>query len=898
MTLDRSASQPPPFGGWLKRLRAQHDLTQETLAERVACSVQTIRFFETGKRRPSVEMAERLADVLEVPAEQRAHFVRQARTASMPGSIAADEDRLPVETVLPAAAPPAPLRVPLPATEMIGRRVELNALQRMLTGDGCRLVTLMGPGGMGKTRLALHAAHELAGHFAGGAVFVSLISISQAADLPSAIADAMDVTRSSAANPIAQLDALLGQASVLLVLDNFEHLLASGDLAPGDVEAVTLIEHIVQHFLSVRLLITSRERLRVAGEHVVELGGLTAPPLAGSLAGPGLDPVVGVAETAAAIEESDAVMLFLQRARQVSASFALTPANRAAVARICSLLDGMPLGIELAAAWVRTLSAAEIAAEIAQGIDFLALADRSAPARHRSMRAVFEHSWKLLVAEEQAVAMRLAVFRDGFSREAALAVAGARLPQLAGLIDKSLLRSNNAPAATSAIGAGAEAGSAVRYDIHELLRQFLGEQAHTRGEEELVNRRHAEFFTSLAERVEPKLYAGKSPVLLQQLESEQGNFRAALAWSLTNGNDPGLGLRLAGAMGRYWYLAGAWLEGREWLQMALALNAGDHSSKTRALAVGQLGELHHALSEHEKARRCLEESLTLWRAHANSQKSLSRGEAKDVDFCAEGDSQKSVDFCAEAEGGRVAWTLFQMGILASTLGESLRSEALMEESLALYRARDEQWHVAVVLRQLASGVLENGEYRRAEQLLDEAVAIFRRIKYESGMGIALNLLGWTRLEQGDPAGAIAQFLEAKAICQRSGNLPSVGWALRNLGCAYTKAGEYEEAGRSLRACLRIYRQIGFASGSIMAFEILAALAAEQGHVTEAVRWIGVADALRRVTGEPRRLLEEEMYHRRTLELTQAALSKHAWQAAWAEGASLPLEEAIALALAP
>ncbi len=410
-----------PFSRWLKKLRAQHDLTQEALAELAYCSVQTIRFFESGKRRPSLEMAERLAEVLAVPAEQQSQFIKLARTA-LNAAEESGKGSLPTQSAAVATsepAPPAAPRLPLPATLLIGRQPEAVRLQQLLRDEGHRLVTLVGPGGIGKTRLALHMAHSLEEHFANGAIFVPLVTLSHSVELPSAIAGAMNKSLAADSSTTAQLDALLSAQSLLLVLDNFEQLLAL------DGDAITeLIEHILQHLPGVTLLVTSRERLRLAGERILELGGLAVPR----------------AEQIEDVATSDAVILFLQRARQVSPSFALTPADHAAIARLCTLLSGMPLGIELAAAWMRTLTPQEIATEIGRSLDFLTLADRGVPARHRSLRAAFEHSWKLLAPTEQKAAAHLSIFRGGFRREAGEMVAGATLPILAALIDKSLVQ--------------------------------------------------------------------------------------------------------------------------------------------------------------------------------------------------------------------------------------------------------------------------------------------------------------------------------------------------------------------------------------------------------------------------------------------------------------------------
>jgi transcriptional regulator with XRE-family HTH domain len=266
----------PSFGRWLKRLRAQHDLTQEALAELAYCSVQTIRFFESGKRRPSLEMAERLAEVLEVPAEQQSQFVRLARTSlntSLSVSESAGENSqsegapgsAPESAAPPATSPatqPTP-RLPVPTTILVGRQPEAEQLQNLLIDEGHRLLTLVGQGGIGKTRLALHMAHTLDEYFSGGAIFVPLVSISHSMELPTAIAGAMNKSLPGDSTSTAQLDTLLANQTILLVLDNFEHLLAMD----GDATS-TLVDHILQHIPSVHMLITSRERLRLPGERI------------------------------------------------------------------------------------------------------------------------------------------------------------------------------------------------------------------------------------------------------------------------------------------------------------------------------------------------------------------------------------------------------------------------------------------------------------------------------------------------------------------------------------------------------------------------------------------------------------------------------------------------------
>ena len=834
------------FGRWLKRLRAQHDLTQEALAELAYCSVQTIRFFESGKRRPSLEMAERLAEVLEVPTEQQSLFIRMARASLTAAEDESGSESRTQPTPTPEAAPPPTppaARLPMPATLLVGRQPEAAHLQRLIVEEGNRLVTMMGPGGIGKTRLALHMAHVLDEHFANGAIFVPLVSISNGLELPTAIAGAINKSLAGDSSSTAQLDALLADQSLLLVLDNFEHLLAL------DGDAVTeLIDHILQHIPTVHMLITSRERLRLPGECIFELGGLAVPK-----AEPNSDPAT-----------SDAVILFLQRARQVAPAFALTPANRAAIVRLCNLLSGMPLGIELAAAWMRTLSPEEIATEIAASLDFLTLTDRGVPARHRSLRAAFEHSWRLLAPTEQKAAARLSIFRGGFRREGAQAVAGASLPILAALIDKSLVQvvtefagQESAPPATSS-------ASGLRYEIHELLRQYLRDKLVEMVEEESVARRHIEFFIAMAEKVEAHHYATMPPAWFRQLRMEQGNLRAALEWALIGRNAPSLGLRLVSSLRRFWYMGDAWKEGREWLQLALSLADATTPPAVRAMLLTQLSDLEHSMAEYAPARAYLEEATAIWRA---------------------------ID-----DQPHLAWAIFQLGSLHATIAEFPEAEKCFEECLAIYRHLNDTWFEALVLMQLASTCMSYDNFDRAVTLLDEAVPIFRNQERTNIMAVALNLQGWCYVQQGDYLTAIDHYQEAFEIGQREGNYQSMGWALRNLGMAHLLLHRLDEAQRYLRQCLRLYQQISFKSGMVIAIEILAQVVAEQGKHEEAVRWLAVAEQLRKAIGLPRTIGDERVYTNRTYEMTRAALSETAWHAAHSAGGKLSLDDALALAL--
>ncbi|MCB0064909.1 MAG: tetratricopeptide repeat protein [Caldilineaceae bacterium] len=827
------ATPPPTLGRWLKRLRTQHDLTQEALAELADCSVQTIRFFESGKRRPSVAMADHLAQVLDVPAAEVELFIKTARaplTANTTDAAAETAETPPAQpTPAPAALQPPTMPLLLSANDLIGRRSEVNLLTHLLIDERHRLISLTGMGGLGKTRLALHLAHALQPHFADGAAFVPLASLTQIGEIPGAIAKALGTSLPKEPTALRQIDALLGDRALLLVLDNFEHLLqpaaddmsgdsvgggsVGGGSVGGEDDALALVSHIVRHHPAVQLLITTRERLRLTGEQTIELGGLDVTKGAGT----------------SSITENEAVLLFVQRAAQVAPDFALSPANQEAVWRICTLLEGTPLAIELAAAWSHVLSPAEIADEIMRDIDFLARGDRGAPTRHRSLRALFDHSWTLLSAEEQQTMCWLALFRGGFTRQAARGVTGASLPLLAQLVDKSLIRVFMQPTAS---------GEQVpRYYIHNLLRSYLLEKLAAQNDEAPAHRQHALFFTTLAEEIEPTLYAGESWPGIYQLNEEHANLRAVLQWALTAGNDPRLGLQLAGALGRFWHLAGHWREGRDWLQRAVTDVTTADAFTARALV--QYGALHYVLEENETAEMILLRALDLWRAL--------------------GDQKQT------------AWTLFQLGTTAGSSGTYEQANRYLHESLTLYRALDDRWAIATVLNQLSAVASTRGDYATAGRLLDESLPILRAIQGTGGgVAVALNLLGRIVLGQGDAERAIGLFEEALEICSRQEQREGQAWALLNLGLAYLAVAQLDDAEAAFQANWAINEVLGRQGGLMAAQEGLAAVAAAQGNFTIAQQRLASAAQLRTEYNQYLTTYEQAL-HERTVALVQRNL---------------------------
>ena len=725
--------------------------------------------------------------------------------------------------------------LPLQPTPLVGREKEVSEVCDLLRQDETRLLTLTGPGGIGKTRVALQAAADLLEDFPEGTFFAPLATLTEAELLLPAVVETLEVMETAERPLDESLKDYLSERRLLLVLDNFEQVLGA---APTVTELLSAAP-------GLKVLATSRAPLGLYGEHEFPVPPLSMPDLKRP---PPLE----------RLTQYEAVGLFLERARALKPDFSITNESAPAVAEICVRLDGLPLAIELAAARIRMLPPKALLARLDNRLKLLTGGARDLPVRQRTLRGTIEWSYDLLEESEKSLFARLSVFSGGRTLGAIEAVCDKEgdLPVdtfdgVSSLLEKSLLRQEE--------GAGGEPRFVILETIHEFARGKLQDS----GEAEEIKRAHAEYFLVLAEEANQGLKGANQLEWLERLEAEHDNMRAALSWALEH-KEAEEALRLGGALSWFWLMRGHYSEGRRWLEGALAMDRRG-APEVRAMAQVGVGALAQEQGDFDRAEEACEEGLELL-AHEGREAS----EAK-------------------------LYLLICLGWVISSREDPERAIQLFEESLALSRGLRDTWGLGGSLLGLATAFHYRGDHLRATELFEKSIDHFREQGDKQGLANCLNNLGMVVYSQGDLERAGKLTEEAVALFRELGARGDISLVLYNLGWIALLQNDLGKAAQIFRESLAPAWDLGLNREVQSALEGFACLAGAQGEAERAAKLWGAAQALHEAKGIPRDtdfLAEADA----RISVVRSGMGEQAWQEAWRKGRAMAIEEAVSYAL--
>ena len=833
--------------------------------------------------------------------------------------------------------------LPLQFTRFFGREKETVRLQEMLLAEPTRLVTLTGPGGTGKTRLALEVAARLMHAMRGAVWFVPLADLRDAQRIAGTIAEAMRLPHIAHREPIDQVAESLSRQSSLLVLDNFEQLVEGG---------ASVVHRLLERIPSLTCLVTSRQILNLEGETQFKVAPLPTPQ---------------GTHSPEQLTLFESVQLFVDRAQAVRSDFQVTRGNAEAIAELCDRLEGIPLALELAASRASVLTPAQMLKELTRRFDFLVSRKREVADRHRTLRAAIDWSYQGLAPELQRLFARLSVFRGGWTVEAAEQVTGYRERGIgtgqegvaresgAKPAEESLfpITSNLSPATSrevleylqqlqeNSLVLTEESGAGMRFRMLETLGEYAGEQLDERARADL-QQRHGEYFLSLAEEAEGKLKGKQQVDWLERLESEHGNLLAALTWCGMQAEGAELSLRLAGALSNFWMIRGHVSEGRLHLGWALE-RTGGQTTVARAKALLGAGKLAWSQADYTAARALLEESLRLHKELGDRQGTAdvlhnlgrvaeNQGDYQEARTLYEeslrlhrelgnklgiADVLHNLGNVAECQGDYaaarvlleesltvvrelgnkqgIATALVDLGLVAYDLGDYAGARALFEEGLSALRELGNKWAVATTLNNMGNVAKASGDYTAAWKLYEEAQVINREVGNRGWEANTLSNLGVIAYDRGDHGTARALFEQSLAIQRELGSKQGVAIALVNLGPLACETGDYAASRIYLTECLTILKEIRYKYVTVYALGGCALLSRHLNQAGRAARLWAAAEALRATIGLPLPPDEREVYDR-NLTAVREALGDEVFATAWAEGLAMTFEQAVDYAL--
>ncbi len=761
-----------------------------------------------------------------------------------------------------------PNNLPRYLTSFVGRQREIAEVKKLLSSTF--LLTLTGPGGGGKTRLALQVAADLLDTYPDGAWLMALAPLTDSDLVPQELATTLRVREQPPRPLLATLVDALQPKELLLILDNCEHLVAA---------CAHLADVLLRACPKLHVLATSREALGVPGETSWPIPSLSLP-----------DPRQALRTEQ--LSQYEAVRLFAERARAALPTFSLNDRNVQPVVQICRRLDGIPLAIELAAARVKVLAVEQIVERLDDRFQLLTGGSRTVLPRHRTLRAAMDWSYDLLSEPERDLLRRLSVFAGGWTLEAAEAVCSedgveksAILDLLTQLVDKSLLVVET------------QSGEA-RYRFLETVRQYANDKLVESGESDRLRRRHLDFYLKQAEAVQDLTGPALDP-WTQRMETEHDNMRAALEWSSASGAMETT-LRLAVALSMFWNRRAYWTEGRKWLEPALASTSGAPPS-LRAEALKGAGMLAWFQGDLRRAVPQLEESVALHRELGDKKSIADSLNTLGIAAYRQGDYGRAVALLEESLGlsrelGRTEpFALYLLGIVSRLRGDYERAEALGKESLALNRGLGRKRNIALSLDSLGLLAYYRGKYEQAQALSEEGLALFRELGDKFGIAGSLNSLALVASGQGDYKQAGALSKESLSISREINDKGATARSLIVLGREASYLGEHKRGAAFLKESLALFSEMGDKLGIIRCVDGLADVAWAHEFPERAARMFGAAEGLRESIGAALPLADQ-LELDQNVSAVRAHLGDEAWTSAWAGGRAMTLDQAIAYAL--
>ncbi len=803
----------------------------------------------------------------------------------------------------PAPAPTVTGYLPHPLTDLVGREDERAEVASRLRRS--RLVTLTGMGGIGKTRLSLEVAGEVVHEYADGVWLVALDALTEGKQVLPQIASVLGVKEEAQRELMQSLAERLRNKRLLLVLDNCEHLLQASAQAVGPI---------LRESEGVRVLATSREALGITGEIVWAVPCLAVP-----------DPAhlpQGQATLLRVLTGYESVQLFVERAQSIQKTFLLNAENARMVAEVCFRLEGIPLAIELAAARIKAMTVEQIAARLNNELGLLIGGSRTAQSRQLTLRATLDWSYALLSEPERILLRRLSVFAGGWALEAAEQVCGEEREQgtgnrvqekegepllspfsfllspadvlnlLTSLVDKSL------------VAFGDQEGTmGGRYRLLEPVRQYAAEQLQAGGEAEQARARHRDWFLALAEEATLHLRGSGQRQWLQRLDREYDNLRAALAWSAADAQGAEVGLRLTGALWRFWYVRGDYSEGRRYLWNALEREGAQERTPARALALNGAGALAYDQADYMAARALFEEGLSIGRqledrrGVAGSLRNLGNvALAFSENATAQALYEESLALSRKLEDRHsIAVTLSNLGIVARHEGDYAASRTLFEESLGISKNLGDQLGMARAFLNLGNVARQQGDVAVSQNFYEESLGIYRELGDRQGIARCLGSLG--SVAHGEGKYELARVLQEESLrlFRELDDRQAIALALGNLGAVAYEQTDYASARSLYKESLSLLQKLGDKAGAVESLEGLAAVLSAQTETQKAAMLWGGAEMQRKMLGMPLPLNQREQYDKQVAQ-ARAVLGEEAFTAAWEAGSVLPLEHAVDYAL--